>query len=56
MRVNVILTNQLGQTIKEMKSKNKMITIDIEDLPSGTYIVKISNNETTLHSEKIVKK
>lgn len=40
---NVVITNQLGQVVKEMNIDGKELTIDIEDLTSGIYFINISN-------------
>ena len=54
---SVIFTNLLGQTVKEIKSKeNRDIVIDTKDLPLGVYFVnlQVSNNEKIVY--KVVKK
>jgi hypothetical protein len=40
---NVVITNQLGQVVKEMNIDGKELTIDIEDLTSGIYFINVSN-------------
>ena len=40
---NVVITNQLGQVMKEMNIDGKELTIDIEDLTSGIYFINVSN-------------
>lgn len=40
---NIVITNQLGQVVKEMNIDGKEITIDIEDLTSGIYFINVSN-------------
>ncbi len=40
---NVVITNQLGQVVKEMNIEGKELTIDIEDLTSGIYFINVSN-------------
>ena len=40
---NVVITNQLGQVVKEMNIDGKELTIDVEDLTSGIYFINVSN-------------
>ena len=40
---NVVITNQLGQVVKEMNIDGKELTIDVEDLTSGVYFINVSN-------------
>ena len=40
---NIVITNQLGQVVKEMNIDGKELTIDIEDLTSGIYFINVSN-------------
>ena len=40
---NVIITNQLGQVVKEINIDGKEPTIYIEDLTSGIYFINVSN-------------
>ena len=40
---NIVITNQLGQVVKEINIDGKEITIDIEDLTSGIYFLNVSN-------------
>ncbi len=48
--------NILGENIKNWNINNFGFSnsINIEDLPSGNYILKVSNEEKTIH-EKIIK-
>ena len=52
----ISLYNILGENIKNWNINNFGFSnsINIEDLPSGNYILKISNEEKAIH-EKIVK-
>ncbi len=52
----ISLYNILGENIKNWNINNFGFSnsINIEDLPSGNYILKVSNEEKTIH-EKIVK-
>lgn len=40
---NVVITNQLGQVVKEMNIDGKELLIDVEDLTSGIYFINVSN-------------
>ena len=42
---NIVITNQLGQVVKEMNIDGKELTIDVEDLTSGIYFINVSNQK-----------
>ena len=42
---NVIISNQLGQVVKEMNIDGKELLIDVEDLTSGVYFINVSNQK-----------
>ncbi|OEK08527.1 hypothetical protein A8C32_03480 [Flavivirga aquatica] len=44
--------NMLGQTVKTGQLKNKLITVS--DLESGIYMLKINNNDQTIHKKFII--
>ena len=50
----VVITNQLGQTIKGTKINGEKITIKLEGLSSGIYYVNILNKKEIVLSDKIV--
>lgn len=37
----IMITNQIGETIKELKVVNKITTVDVSDFKSGIYFVSI---------------
>jgi hypothetical protein len=51
---NIIMTNQAGQVVKEIAINGKEATIEIDDLASGVYNLKLRNSETK-KSSRIVK-
>lgn len=50
----VFIVNALGKTIKVINSPVK--TVDISDLPTGMYFIKVMNGDDQLVTEKIIKK
>ena len=42
---NVSITNQLGQTVKDVMINGKELIIDIEDLTSGVYFINVANQK-----------
>ena len=44
----ITITNSLGQVVKEIKDNNVYKTIDIKDLESGVYYIKIGNTTQKL--------
>ena len=51
----IIITNQLGQVVKELTSENKNTTFNLtEDLPSGIYHLYIFNKDEKIFSTKLV--
>ncbi len=53
----IIITNQLGQTIKEIEINGKKISIDTDSLPSGMYNILIYDKSSSKasHSQSFVK-
>ena len=51
----IVITNQLGQIVKESKISDNNVTINIEELPSGIYHVNVFNKRKLILNEKIVK-
>lgn len=51
----IVITNQLGQIVKESKISDNNMTINIEELPSGIYHVNVFNKRKLILNEKIVK-
>ncbi len=52
---NVTVSNVLGQTFVNKECNANQININIETLPSGVYVVKLTNNEGQKTITKIVK-
>ncbi len=50
----VVITNHLGQTVKEAKIDSDNMSIGLEGLSSGIYNVNIYEKKATIHSERIV--
>ena len=55
-KTTISIYNIIGETVKTLTLNNLggSETINIDDFPSGNYIIKVSNEERTIH-EKIVK-
>ena len=51
---HIIITNQSGQVVKTVAINGKEATIEIEDLATGVYNLKLRNSETHSFS-RIVK-
>lgn len=50
----IIITNQLGQTVKESVIEGKKASISAADLSSGIYIVKVVKDNKVISTEKVV--
>jgi hypothetical protein len=50
----ITLYDNLGKRVKQIKTSVNQITIDIKDLPEGTYILRIENKESKLEKKIIV--
>lgn len=50
----VVITNQMGQIVKEAKINSNGIILQIDDLSSGIYNVNIFDGNKTIHNKKIV--
>lgn len=50
----VVVTNQLGQIVKELKINDNELTINLDGLTSGIYYLSIFNKREKILSEKIV--
>ncbi|MBQ3595742.1 MAG: T9SS type A sorting domain-containing protein, partial [Bacteroidales bacterium] len=51
----IIITNQLGQVVKELTSENENTTFNLtEELPSGIYHLNIFNKDEKIFSTKLV--
>jgi aminopeptidase N len=51
---NIIMTNQAGQVVKEIAINGKEATIEIDDLASGVYNLRLKNSENQ-KSSRVVK-
>ena len=52
----IVITNQLGQTVKEARINDDRMTINIDELSSGVYFVNVMNKKNIVYSEKVVVK
>ncbi len=50
----VVITNQLGQFVKELKINDNKLIVDVEELSPGIYYLNIFNKREKVLSEKIV--
>lgn len=50
----VIITNQMGQIVKETKINDNELTVNLNGLSSGVYYLNIFNKRENILSEKIV--
>ena len=50
----VVICNQLGQIVREMKINDKNMTINLDGLSSGIYTVNVMNKKNVVYSEKVV--
>lgn len=50
----VVITNQLGQIVKELKINDNKLIVDVEELSPGIYYLNIFNKREKVLSEKIV--
>ena len=54
MKGKVVICNQLGQIVREMKISDKNMTIYLDGLSSGMYTVNVMNKKNVVYSEKVV--
>jgi hypothetical protein len=52
---NAIIYNSLGQPVKQFAVGSSQMTIDISDLESGIYILKLQKTNGSLTSKQFVK-
>lgn len=50
----LVITNQLGQFVKELKINDNKLIVDVEELSPGIYYLNIFNKREKVLSEKIV--
>lgn len=50
----VVITNQLGQIVKELKINDNKLIVNVEELSPGIYYLNIFNKREKVLSEKIV--
>ena len=50
---NISLINMVGQTVRKFKSEQNIITINTQQLSSGTYLIK-ANNSDGVWEEKLI--
>ncbi|MBQ8222845.1 MAG: T9SS type A sorting domain-containing protein [Bacteroidales bacterium] len=50
----IVITNQLGQTVKEVKINDDRMTLNIDELTSGIYFVNVMSKKNVIYSEKII--
>ncbi|MFT6814402.1 MAG: hypothetical protein ACJAZ3_000289 [Sphingobacteriales bacterium] len=44
----IVISNLLGEVAKELITRDQMVTMSVNDLPKGLYLVKVSGNTKTL--------
>jgi len=54
---SIKITNNLGATVYELtrSTKDGVLEIDLESIPSGVYQLSISNDQSLIHNGKIIK-
>lgn len=50
----VVITNQLGQIVKELKINYNKLIVDVEELSPGIYYLNIFNKRENILTEKII--
>lgn len=54
-KLQAVLINMLGQVIRAYPIYEELTQIDLDDLPSATYLLQVKTNNTTIQSFKIQK-
>lgn len=51
---NISLINMMGQTVRKFKSEQNIVTINTQQLSSGTYFIQISNTDGVWEEKLII--
>jgi len=51
----IVLCNLVGQTVKSFTIESREKTIDLSDVSSGNYLIKIQLTDGTISTQKIIK-